>query len=108
MIDFFGRKAKAKSEALDRACNILQDELGARNATIRELADIIRESDQLIWQMAQKTSWPEQRPFFNRLQEGQESRMKAESNRINDIMQEELIKVYSSKLVTNTRRIESK
>lgn len=108
MIDFFGWKAKAKVEALDRACNILQDELDARNATIRELADIIRENDQLIYNMAQKTDWPSQRPFFNKLQSGQESRMKAESNRINDIMQKELIKVYSGKLVTNTKQLESK
>lgn len=101
MIDFFGRKARAEL-AYHRA--MLVD----AESRIRELADIIRENDQLIYNMAQKTDWPSQRPFFNQLQSGQESRMKAESNRINDIMQEELIKVYSGKLVTNTKRLESK
>lgn len=88
MIDFFGRKAKAEL-AYHKA--MLED----AESRIRELADIIRENDQLIYNMAQKTSWPEQRPLFNQLQAGQESRMKAESNRIGAIMQKELIDVYA-------------
>lgn len=101
MIDFFGRKARAEREALQREFNDLAnrhmrliDENHNADSRIRELADIIREYDQGIFQMAQKTTWADMRPIFNKLQVGQESRMKAESNRINDILKHELIEVY--------------
>lgn len=94
MIDFFGRKSRAELAAVQSALEFTRNDLDAANARIRELADIIRENDQLIYQMSQKTSWDQQRPLFNQLQVGQESRMKAESNRINSILRKELIEVY--------------
>lgn len=98
MIDFFGRKARAELAA-ERAHNkaLLAENIRVTTAAefrMRELADIIRENDLLIWNMSQRTSWPEQRPFFNDLQTGMEARKTAESNRINDIMRKELIGVY--------------
>jgi len=94
MIDLFGRKARAELHALRVSLDLTRIDLDKAESRIRELADIIRENDQLIYQMAQKTSWDQQRPLFNQLQAGQESRMCAESNRINSILQKELIEVY--------------
>jgi hypothetical protein len=64
--------------------------------TIYEMADAIRNQDQLIYQMSQCTSWEPMRPIFNRLQIDQERRMKAESSRITDILRRELISVYKN------------
>lgn len=70
-------------------------ELPAKDQTIREMADTIRNADQLIFQMSQYTSWDQMRPLFNKLQVGQESRQRAESNRISKILRTELISVYT-------------
>jgi len=42
--------------------------VNAQSSRIRELADIVRENDQLIYQMANRMNWTEMRPFFNELQ----------------------------------------
>lgn len=62
--------------------------------TIREMADEIREMDQLIYNMSQRLSWEEMRPYFNQLQDKQLSRQRKESDRLADIITKELISVY--------------
>lgn len=94
MFDLFGRKARAELKRTQDALNDLNLAYADSDQRIRELADIIREYDQGIFNMAQKTSWDAMRPIFNKLQAGQESRINAESNRINDILKRELIEVY--------------
>lgn len=94
MIDLFGRKARRERDEARRSCEMWKRDHDLAEQHIRELADIIRENDQLIHQMAMLNTWDAMRPLFNELQFGQESRMKAESNRINDIMRTELVEVY--------------
>jgi hypothetical protein len=94
MIDFFGRKARAEITTLNARIDSLNRDLIYADDRIRELADIIRENDQLIWNMAQRTSWAEQRPFFNDLQVGMERRKSDESSRIGEILRHELLEVY--------------
>lgn len=98
----FGWKAKYKQlasdyavlmEAHDDRLNVIK----TQEQTIREMADTIRNMDQLIFRMSQCPDWPSMRSLFNELQVGQERRMKKESNRIHDIMRHELISVYTKK-----------
>ncbi len=67
----------------------------ALEQTIKELADVIRSSDQLVFQMSQCTSWPQMQQYFKKLQEGQQARQRAESNRITEILRRELLQVYT-------------
>jgi hypothetical protein len=99
----FGWKAKYKQlaseytvliEAHDDRLKVIENQ----EQTINEMADTIRNMDQLIFQMSRKTDWSSIRPLFNQLQVGQERRMKAESNRISNIMRRELISVYTKKV----------
>lgn len=66
-----------------------------RDRIIREMADEIREMDTLIWQMSQCMSWEAMRQYFVQLQVKMERRRKAESDRIDEIMRQELISVYT-------------
>lgn len=68
-----------------------------QSRTIKSMADTIRNMDQLIYRMSQCTSWPAMQPWFAQLQAGQESRQRAESDRITDLMRTELISVYAPK-----------
>jgi len=67
------------------------------NYTIKSQADIIRNMDILIFQMSQCLDWPSMRPYFQQLMSDMENRRRAESNRITDIMREQLIEVYKGK-----------
>ncbi len=71
----------------------LDDANGLRNQ-VEYLVRTIRDMDQEIWNMSQKTSWDQQRPHFNKLHEATIARKVAESNRIGDILRGELIDTY--------------
>lgn len=62
---------------------------------IREMADTIRNMDQLIYDMSQKLGWEQMRPLFLQLLDGTMYRKRRESDRIADIMRKELISVYT-------------
>lgn len=95
MFDLFGRKAKAENAALREALRIEREEIAHLDQIHRELADIIRENDQAIYNISQcAPDWNRMRPIFNQMQVGQESRMRNESNRITNILKTELLEVY--------------
>ena len=70
-------------------------DLDRRDETIKELADIIRAHDQLIYSMTKCSDWPTMRPYFTELQRGQCSRQRAESDRITNIIRRELLSDYT-------------
>ena len=79
---------------------VLKGELSSKlcaehDAYIAEQNHTIREMDQLIYDMSQKSSWETMRPLFNVLQAGQEYRMKQESKRIGHIVIKEIERAYS-------------
>lgn len=100
---------KSTYEAKVKECEALRDEIirlqkldskfcvdyNKQADTIREMADTIRGMDQLIYQMSQCPDWPSMRPLFNKLQANQESRQRAESSRINSILRNELLSIYT-------------
>lgn len=69
---------------------------------IKEMADDIRQMDQLIFNMSQCGSWDEMRPHFLNAEALMMQRKKNESSRITDIMRQELIKTYAPKLENMT------
>ena len=79
------QQAEAKAEADLRAL---------KNQT-EYLVRTIRDMDQEIWNMSQRSSWEGMRPHYNKLQEGMIARKHAENNRISDIMRQELINTYT-------------
>ncbi len=54
----------------------------------------IREMDQLIFNMAQCTSWEQMRPIFRELQAPAAKRMRLESDRIKTLLIPEMQKAY--------------
>lgn len=80
----------------------LQAEIAALKQTNKHLESMIagiayhlREQDQLIFNMTQQTSWEAMRPFFQKLCEAANVRMKDESNRIRDVLIPEIKKTYT-------------
>lgn len=59
----------------------------------------IREMDQEIYNMSQRTSWETMRPHFNKLMEGVIARKYAENERINDLIIRELNAAYGPKQI---------
>ena len=86
-------KAKLIKELQD-TIQLYKKDVEDREQTIREMADEIRNMDQLIFRMSQCTDWPSMRPIFNELQARQERRQRKESDRITNILRRELISVY--------------
>ena len=92
---------KDKIEALEAEVTRLGSELieaqsiaaKEREAMARQ-ANMIREMDQLIFQMSQCLSWDTMRPYFNQLQALQETRQKAESAMIGRLVRQRVIEVY--------------
>lgn len=70
-----------------------QDVVKVEESELRLMGQI-REMDQLIFQMSQRTSWTEQRPFFNDLLSGTNKRMRQESDRIATVLIPEMQKAY--------------
>lgn len=66
-----------------------------RDLQILHLANEIREMDTEIFQASQCLDWPTMRPWIAKLVARMERRRKAESNRINELLQTELLKIYT-------------
>lgn len=64
---------------------------------VEYLVRTIRDMDQEIWNMSQRTDWNSQRPHYNKLQEGMIARKHAESERINTIIRGEIIDTYAGR-----------
>lgn len=105
-MDLFGKRRIAQLEESlaqkDRLFDIQQTgwkETEAKLSTARNqieyLVRTIRDMDQEIYNMGQKTDWPAQRSHFVKLQEGMIARKHAESSRIGDILRGELIETYT-------------
>ena len=90
MIDLFGKKAKARENVIKAQAKAI----AKLEASELRLMGQIREMDQLIFNMSQGTTWAEQRPYFNKLLEGTNERMRLESDRIKTILIPEMQKAY--------------
>jgi hypothetical protein len=71
-----------------------EQKIAALEASELRLMGQIREMDQLIFEMSHKMSWDEQRPIFQRLLAQTNRRMKAESDRIANLLIPEMQKAY--------------
>ena len=95
----FGKKKQianldAKNASLsDQLLEQIKDNGALRNQ-VEYLVRTIRDMDQEIWNMAQRTDWNGMRPHFVKLQDGMTARKHAENSRINDILRGELINTY--------------
>lgn len=85
----FGWKKTALLEAELYAADLEIKRLELRE---RELVDIIRRHDQLIYQMGQQSSWETMRPFFQALQKQTAQRQREESNRMTQVLIPEMMK----------------
>jgi hypothetical protein len=102
---FGRRRIKQLEESLrdkDALLNIQQQgwkdtetQLRQRENQVEYLVRTIRDMDQEIWNMGQKTAWEAQRPHFVKLHDAMTARKVAESNRIGDILRGELIDTYA-------------
>jgi hypothetical protein len=83
-----------KTAALEAELYTADKEIKRLEFRERELADVIRRQDQLIFQMSQQTSWDSMRPFFQKLNAETQRRMIDESHRMQTILIPEMIKAY--------------
>lgn len=67
---------------------------GPSSNEVLRLVALLRNQDQLIFQMSQCGSWPEMRPHFQVLLAGTMARMQDESDRIQTLMIPEIRKAY--------------
>lgn len=65
---------------------------------IEYLVRTIRKMDDIIFSMSQCSDWPSMQPRFAQLQDEMTARKVAESNRIGDIMRQELVQTYKPDL----------
>ncbi len=77
-----------------KAENDLANELAKSKNQVEYLVRTIRDMDQEIWNMAQKTEWAQQRPHFCKLHDEMIARKVAESARISTILRGELLDTY--------------
>lgn len=105
-MDLFGRKrireleeslAQKDSEYTELHSQLTKSQSDAARLRVQNeyLVRTIRDMDQHIFNMAQRTNWTEQRPYFAHLHEGMLVRKRAESDRIGDILRGELIDTYA-------------
>jgi hypothetical protein len=73
----------------------LQNKLRAAQNQIEYLVRTIRDMDQEIWHMGQKTDWIQQRPHFVKLHDEMTARKVEESKRIGSIIRGEIIDTYA-------------
>jgi hypothetical protein len=102
---FGRRRIKQLEESLaekDRLFEIQQqgwresnEKLRAAQNQVEYLVRTIRDMDQEIWNMGQKTDWNQQRPHFVKLHDEMTARKVAESKRIGDVLRGELISTYA-------------
>jgi hypothetical protein len=65
---------------------------------ILEMADDIRQMDQLVYKISQCLTLDEIQPYLAELVRLTRTRMRAESDRITDVMRKELISVYAPRI----------
>ena len=105
-MDLFGHKRIAELREdlaqADESNTIAQERITRLETKNRELANqveylvrTIRDMDQEIWNMGQKTDWNQQRPHFRKLHDEMTARKVAESKRIGDVLRGEIIDTYS-------------
>ena len=99
----FGKKARiaALEAEVNRLTANLRNESaqhtaeeGALRNQVEYLVRTIRQMDDQIFAMSQKTDWVSMRPHFQTLSDGMTARKVAESDRIADILRPELIETY--------------
>ncbi len=99
------KRDKWKSEEiikLQRADSQFVKDYRAAQNQIEYLVRTIRDMDEQIFKMSQLGSWEDMRPHFNYLNEGMITRKRMESDRINSILNTELIKTYNiPKMIEN-------
>src|SRR5689334_4120857 len=106
-MDLFGKKRiRQLEEALadkDRLLTIQQtgwreceEKLKAAKNQIEYLVRTIRQTDDIIFSISQCTNWESMRPRVAQLTDQMTARKVAESNRIGDILRQELIDTYKS------------
>jgi hypothetical protein len=91
-MDLFGRK---RIRQLEEDLAQKDDEYTALSGRYRDLVRTIRDMDQEIWNMGQKTAWEAQRPHFVKLHDEMTARKVTESNRIGDVLRGEIIDTYN-------------
>lgn len=101
-MDLLGRKARAALDALEKEHRELAtahmryiDEVNQLRQANDKLIKTLRDMDQLIYIMSQKTSWDAMRPTFQQLNEGTKGRMEIESGRIRNLLTNEVRKAYN-------------
>jgi hypothetical protein len=102
-MDLFGRRRIAQLEESlaqkDDEYTALASQLRAAQNQVEYLVRTIRDMDQEIWNMGQKTDWSQQRSHFMKLHDEMTARKDAESNRIGDILRGELIDTYAPNML---------
>ena len=93
---FFNKHAKLKADLaiLEARCQALQNQ-------IEYLVRTIRDMDQEIFNMSQRTSWDGMRPHFNKLHDEMIARKVEESKRIGELIRSEVIDTYKPKALPN-------
>lgn len=115
-MDIFGRRRAAQLRndlehadelnlELSKRLRASEEQLRAAQNQVEYLVRTIRDMDQEIWNMAQKTSWEQQRPHFIKLQDGMTARKVAESNRIGDLLRPQLLDTYTESDHHVTKRL---
>jgi len=118
MFDLFGRKRIVELEQananLNRRLSEWEDQWKERNSEstalrnqVEYLVRTIRQMDDQIFAMSQCTDWNAMRPYFLHLSDAMTARKVAESNRIGDIMRQELIDTYTPRPINAQKKITS-
>lgn len=102
MIDLFGRKAKAELSSVKAQLEMMREDKDAAyriaQASARDndsLIAALREMDQLAFMIGQTYGQSHCLPHIQKLCAAADKRMKAESDRIRDVLIPELRQVYS-------------
>lgn len=99
-MDLFGKHRIAQLEESlaqkDDDYTALAGQLRAAQNQIEYLVRTIRDMDQEIWNMGQKTDWSQQRPHFVKLHDEMTARKVEESKRIGSLIRGEIIDTYAS------------
>lgn len=93
---FNNRKAQQIAR-LESDLRVSNERSQALQAQVEYLVRTIRDMDQEIFNMSQRTSWEAMRPHFVKLQEEMTARKVAESKRIAEILRPGIISTYQPK-----------
>jgi uncharacterized coiled-coil protein SlyX len=86
---------------LMRESGTFNTQLRASQNQVEYLVRTIRDIDQELFNMSQRTDWLGMRPYFQKLCDGMTARKVAESDRIGDIMRQQLIETYTPRDVVD-------